>query len=156
MNEILSLDFSRFLQCDFESVILPRLKFFHKNNVKFDACENGLTPITSLLNHAYHIEKRARRSIQIEPQVIDRRVHLDNILQIILFFQDIGVSHWHELLNIHVSAVDLLSYLGTFFNGDVDVIMNELGWHRHRAPELAHHEWHHLSTPQRRQHQQNV
>jgi len=25
-----------------------------------------------------------------------------------------------------------------------------------RAPESVHHEWHHLSTPQRRQHQQNV
>ena len=28
--------------------------------------------------------------------------------------------------------------------------------HRHRTPESFHHEWHHLSTPQRRQHQQNV
>jgi len=28
--------------------------------------------------------------------------------------------------------------------------------HRHRAPESVHHGWHHLSTPQRRQYQQNV
>jgi len=28
--------------------------------------------------------------------------------------------------------------------------------HRHHAKESVHHEWHHLSTPQKRQHQHNV
>jgi hypothetical protein len=129
MSPMFSL--GRFLQDDFESVILPRLKFFQEQNVKIDACENGLTPITSLLNHAYYIEIRQQQFVaanEFEQQVLDRRVRLDNVWKIIIFFQDLGVSRLHELLDINVSAVDLLVYLTGYSDDYKHLLIDKLKW----------------------------
>ena len=126
-------DLGRFLQDDFESVILPRLRFFQEQNVKIDACENGLTPITSLLNHAYYIEIKTSESVSADEfaqQRIDRRVRLNNILKIILFFQELGVSRSHELLDINVSANDLLIFLTGYSCDYKFLLVDKLQWGR--------------------------
>ena len=131
MNPMFGL--SRFLQDDFESVILPRLKFFQEQNVNIDACENGLTPITSLLNDAYYIEIKTQQFVnadEFEQQRVDRRLRLNNIRRIIIFFQDLGVSRLQELVDINVSAIDLLIYLGGFSYDYKDLLMDKLGWER--------------------------
>jgi hypothetical protein len=123
----------RFLQDDFESVIFPRLKFFQEQNVKIDASENGLTPITSLLNDAHYIEIKTPQFVnadELEQQKVDRRLRLNNIRRIIIFFQDLGVSRFQELVNINVSAIDLLFYLGDFSCDYKDLLMHKLGWER--------------------------
>ena len=50
-------------------------------------------------------------------------------------------------------SLSLSLYLSSVGEKNIDSTREN---HRHRAPESVHHEWHHLSTPQRRQHQQNV
>jgi len=123
----------RFLQDDFESVILPRLIFFQEQNVKIDACENGLTPITSLLNHAYYIELKTQEFVSVDEfkqQSVDRRLRLNNILKIIVFFEDLGVSRLHELVDINVSAIDLLIQLNGFCDDYKDLLIDKLGWGR--------------------------
>jgi hypothetical protein len=131
MNPMFGLD--RFLQDDFESVIFPRLKFFQEQNVSIDACENGLTPITSLLNDAYYIEIKTPESVNADlcrQQGHDRRVRLNNIRKIIEFFQALGVSRLHELLDINVSAVDLLVYLSGYSDDYKHLLIDKLGWGR--------------------------
>jgi len=123
----------RFLQDDFESAILPRLRFFQEQNVKIDACENGLTPITSLLNYAYYIEKKIKQLVgadEFKQQTIDRRLRINNILKIIVFFEDLGVSHLHNLVDINVSAVDLLVFLTGYSYDYKYLLIDKLGWGR--------------------------
>jgi hypothetical protein len=123
-------DFSRFLKDDFESVILPRLKFFQKQNVKIDACENGLTPITSLLNQEYYIESHAVSVWRI-PQNIrgyERHLRQDNILKIIIILQAIGVSSLQKFSGSDICAIDVLFDL-TLQSWDYkENIMSKLGW----------------------------
>jgi predicted RNA-binding Zn-ribbon protein involved in translation (DUF1610 family) len=127
-------DFKDFLEDDFESVILPRLEFFYQNNVNYHALENGLTPITSVLNHAYQIDIQDRQQefdIDIQSKIrVAQRKRIRNIMKMTKFFVEKGVSTSKNLNNTRLNANNLAQFLSTmsrnhdYQNGLID----ELDW----------------------------
>jgi len=114
-NQSAIFDFKDFLEDDFESVILPRLEFFYQNNVNFQALETGLTPITSLLNHAYQIDienQEQEFDIDIQSKIsAAQRKRVYNITKMTNFFLAKGVSISTNLINTRSNAAILAEHL---------------------------------------------
>jgi len=110
-NQSAIFDFKNFLEDDFESIILPRFEFFYQNNVNYQALENGLTPITSVPNHAYQIDMEDQhKEFDINIQQKQRK-RIDNIMKMTKNLEAKGVSISKNLINTRFNAATLAQHL---------------------------------------------
>jgi len=137
-NKSAMFDFIDFLQDDFESVILPRLEFFYRNNVNFNAIENGLTPITSVLNDVYFIEIQTLEQVKNPHYEFDvdteskireaQHKRVSNIKKMTKYFLKKGVSIRTMLKNTRSNAATLAEYLKCFSYHDGLIDLPQQGW----------------------------
>jgi len=128
-NQNVLFDMRSFLQCDFDLEALPRLEFFRLNGVNISPCPNGITPIISLINHVWYIERliheETLQTHDITTIISHRNDRAENLVKYIRYFVKNNVDLEGTLIT-GIGVCDLITTLIFKFGIQYQILLDRL------------------------------